>query len=270
MRKEAADAKASFYQFLSLRIWGRIPARAQKNVSSILTGVYKLPISRHLIGPYCRLHFEDASYLERFRPAGRKSEYQSFQDFFTRRLKSALIANGSAVWPCEGLLCDYGLVRDIATTNVKGETRRVASIFGVDDRTIPEDYYFSNVFLHNKNYHRIHSPVRGRIERIQRIPGDLVILRPWIYGSNPSMPAFRNERVNLDIRDQQGRLWHLSVIGGPGVGTIKVKKRVREGAMVDAAQELSLFLIGSTCCMASPVASEDKLLTDNVEVGESY
>ena len=270
MRKESSGLRPSIYQFLSVNMWGRLPSQAQKNISRFLTGVYRMPMSRHLIGPYCRLHFEDSDYAERFRPPEGEKRYRSFQDFFTRRFKNEPIANGSEVWPCEGLLCDYGLLRDINTSRVKGEARPVPSIFGVDESVIPKDYYFSNVFLHNKNYHRIHSPVRGRIERIQRIPGDLVILRPWIYRSNPSLPAFRNERVNFDIRDEKGRLWFLSVIGGPGVGTIKVGEGITVGTKIRAVEELSLFLIGSTCCMASPIASRTKNLNDSVEVGESF
>ena len=124
--------------------------------------------------------------------------------------------------------------------------------------------------MHNKNYHRIHAPISGTITRIQHVPGDLIILRPWIYKQNPSLPAFRNERYNIDITDDKGRVWYLSVVGDPAVGTIELSKLIQVGNSVEKLDELALFLLGSTCCMAAPEKPKHHCKNTFVEVGTTY
>ena len=144
------------------------------------------------------------------------------------------------------------------------------AIFGLEPDDIPASYHFTNVFLHNKNYHRIHAPVRGNISRIQHLAGDLVVLRPWIYKQNPSLPAFRNERINIDITDEQGNTWFLSVVGGPAVGTIELPDGIAPGEMVEKLDEIATFYLGSTCCMASPFAPSFHKKNSFVKVGAGY
>lgn len=208
--------------------------------------------------------------MELFQPPKGKATYATFQDFFTREFKDGIKPKSEFVWPCEGYLCHAGRMVDITTSNVKGDVRTPETIFGVEKGEIPQDYFFTNVFLHNKNYHRIHSPIKGIINRIQKIDGDLVVLRPWIYKQNPSIPAFRNERVNVDIIDDYGRTWYLSIVGGPAVGTIVLGENIQLGAIVNPCKELALFLLGSTCCMAAPIAPDEIFLNHLVEVGKAY
>ncbi|NDE17973.1 hypothetical protein EBZ80_23910 [bacterium] len=84
-------------------------------------------------------------------------------------------------------------------------------------------------------------------------------MRPWIYRQSPSVPALTNERVNVAIEDQSGRVWFLSFVGGPGVGTVKMLDGVGVGSVVQPGQEIAQFLMGSTCCMVSPVAPVQKV-----------
>ena len=129
------------------------------------------------------------------------------------------------------------------------------------------EIYFSNIFLHNNNYHRIHAPVNGKISRIEHIPGDLVLLRPWAY-KNPSLPALRNERINVDIVDEEGKTWYLSIVGGPGVGAIVLGDKTTLGSSVEIGKEIATFLLGSTCCIASPIPVTKNKIGDQVFMGE--
>lgn len=216
------------------------------------------------------MNYADGQYLDKFRPPNGKTQFDTFQDFFIRQFKS-LPENGSEwVWPCEGLLCEEGEIGDIKLAQVKCDLRNVETVFGLEEGEIPPHYSFTNVFLHNKNYHRIHAPVDGTIVRLQHIPGDLVVLRPWIYKQNPSLPAFRNERYNIDIKDKQDRIWHLSIVGGPAVGTIELDSKVMLGATVKKVSEIGLFYLGSTCCMAAPFKPRFHQKNTFVEVGISY
>ena len=180
------------------------------------------------------------------------------------------VSESDWVWPCEGLLCEEGQIGTMEVAKVKYDSRRVETVFGCKKGEIPSYYSFTNVFLHNKNYHRIHAPVDGTITRIQHIPGDLIVLRPWIYKQNPSLPAFRNERYNIDIKDVKNRIWHLSIVGGPAVGTIALDPKIAIGNNVKKVDEIALFYLGSTCCMAAPIKPRFHQKNTFVEVGASY
>ncbi len=262
--------RAYFYSFLSTKVWGNIPSNLQRKISAKYAGLYAKPFSKYIIPIYLHLNYTDKNYLQKFKPPNKKNNYETFQDFFTREFKNSPMNPSPWVWPCEGLLCDSDKVDKIETVKVKCDTRTIDTIFGLEKNSISQKYFFTNVFLHNKNYHRIHSPITGEITRIQHVPGDLVVLRPWIYSENPSLPAFRNERYNIDITDEFGRIWHISIVGGPAVGTISLPDYVKVGGNIEKLSEIALFYLGSTCCMASPIAPRFHQKNSFVEVGASY
>jgi len=262
--------RAFLYKFLSVNLWGGLPSGWQRRISRWYAGMYSKPISKQFIKPYIRVNYKDKNYLAKFKPPNGKPSFANFQDFFTREFKTMPVNESDWVWPCEGLLCEESKIKQIKSVQVKSDVRHVHTVFGVEEHEIPETYSFTNVFLHNKNYHRIHAPVDGTITRIQHIPGDLVVLRPWIYKQNPSLPAFRNERYNIDMVDTQGRTWFLSIIGGPAVGTIALNKQVVVGNKMEKLGELALFYLGSTCCMAAPIPPRFHTQNSFVEVGAGY
>ncbi len=262
--------RAKFYKYLSLEVWGNLPSPIQRYLSSWYSSVYNKPYSKKIIDSYIRINYSDKDYLNKFKPPFGKEKFESFQDFFIREFKELPKTNSEFVWPCEGLLCDENYVENLEYVQVKTDVRSVTTVFGLQGHEIPKNYSFTNVFLHNKNYHRIHAPVSGKITRIQHIPGDLIVLRPWIYKQNPSIPAFRNERYNIDIEDGMGRIWYLSIVGGPAVGTIALSAGTTIGSHVEKLQELSLFYLGSTCCMAAPISPRFHTKNTFVEVGIPY
>jgi len=261
-------AKTKLYRFFSLHIWGSLPGPIQRAISKIYASLYDKSFSKHFIKVYCQLNYDDPNYLKSFKPASGHKDYQSFQDFFTRVFKDPPKIISKAVWACEGLLCDYGRVSELSTIKVKGQPQHLRNIFGKGGGQIPDNHYFSNVFLHNNNYHRIHAPASGTIDRIEHIPGELVLLRPWVYPGKPSLPALRNERLNVDIVDGSGQKWFLSIVGGLAVGTIKLTEGLQMGSQVAIGQDIAKFLLGSTCCIASPVPVEKAKVGEQVEMGQ--
>ncbi len=259
----------SIYKFISLTLWGNLPSQLQKKVSSVYASIYNRPFTKYIIKPYCKLNQLDEPYLSQFVSEKGHEGYNSFQDFFTRVYKSKPPIISPHIWPCEGLLCDYGQVSQLPTINIKGDTRTIKTIFGETGDDIPDNYYFSNVFLHNNNYHRIHSPTEAKVRLIEHIPGDLVLLRPWVYKSDPSLPAMRNERINLTLIDKHDRSWYISIVGGPAVGTIQLCENINPGAHIHIGDELGKFLLGSTCCMASPEPTTT-LVGSTVFVDQKY
>lgn len=262
--------RATMYQFLSVQLWGNLPSTLQRKLSAWYSAIYSKPYSKKIIKPYLRINYRNQNYLQHFKPPYGKKEFDSFQDFFTREFRELPKNTSAYVWPCEGLLCDMGDIASTSISRVKSDKRSIEVIFQVKAGTIPQDYVFTNVFLHNKNYHRIHAPISGTISRIQHVPGDLIVLRPWIYKQNPSLPALRNERYNIDIVDFKGRTWYLSIVGGPAVGTIALANELQVGAKVHKLEQIALFYLGSTCCMVAPKAPQYHVKNSFVAVGDTY
>ena len=238
-------------------------------VSKFFSKLFETPFSKSFILPYAWYQYKDRSYLSRFAPASGMVKYQSFQDFFTRALQKPVTDVLPFVWPCEGTLCESSAVNPGMKTLVKGDKRYIEVIFDEPQGSIPNSYYFTNVFLHNKNYHRIHCPVSGTVESIRRLPGKLFFLRPRLNGNMPSFPAIYNERVNVRLKDNQNRNWYISIVGGPGVATVQLAKGLVAGTTIRAGQEMAIFKLGSTCCMAAPLPPSVRVGT-SIEVGSKY
>lgn len=231
--------------------WNRLSPKMQKRISGIFSGIFSLKASRLIIIPYCAYFGLDADYLDQFEPESGK-DYGSYSDFFRRRYKAPPAMESKFVWPCEGYVCDAGHFDEKTVARVKGQDIHAAFIFD-NDGAIPSDYYFVNIFLHNHNYHRIHSPLRATVTNVTWTEGSLDFLRPWFYArADVSRPAFRNERVTLEMLDDRQRTWYMTLVGGFGVGTIRLKETVGPGAVINVGQELGLFELGSTVCLASP------------------
>ena len=259
-------------RIFALTLWAQLPPRVQFYFSRIHSHLYELGVSKWFIRPYAFLNYiEGMEYTREFGPASGAGRYKNFQDYFTRKIAVPRDMESDYVWPCDGFLCEAGKLSDINVINVKGERREIRAVFG-DEFAIPDDGYFANIFLHNSDYHRIHAPVSGEIKKIVHIPGELRFLRPWFY-KQPSLPALTNERINIEIlaKDQRGQFqsWFLSIVGGPGVSTIVMDSVVRVGQFVHVGQELSLFKLGSTCCMVSP-NKIDEIVGAKVRMGDSF
>ena len=143
---------------------------------------------------------------------------------------------------------------------------RASKIFAIPESKYDVGGFLYNVFLHNRNYHHIHSPVSGRLRRVIRVPGKLFLLRPSAY-EDPSFPALRNERVVIDIEDDKGLTWSLSIVGGPLVGAVQLSSKAHVGTRIALCQKLASFRMGSTCCLLAPIRSLTPV-GSSVEVGD--
>jgi len=240
--------------FISLNIWSRFfSGPIQLTLSAIVSYCYNWRISRFLIPVYCLWQYGDRHHYKKYKPGSNGEKFKTFQDYFTRNLLNQPDLASDYVWPAEGYLCEACEVEDTPLVKVKGEVRHISTIFGRDKAQIEGEYYFTNIFLHNNNYHHIHAPVSGTVSRIEHIPGKLLLLRPWAYKHWPSLPALTNERVNVDICDSAGRTWMLSIVGGPLVASIKLAQGMISSSHVAVGEKIASFELGSTCCMISPI-----------------
>lgn len=251
-------------------LWNPLPGGLHKIFSELWALFYTTKFSTYLITPFCHKYAMNDQILLSYGPSSNFSTYISFQDFFTRKLKNPLAKGKSYVWPVQGYVCDFGKVSELAPVKIKGETHSVPYIFGNAENRIPANYFFVNIFLHNHNYHRFHSPIDGTILNIEYVKGQLTFLRPWLYKKSLiSSPSFKNERIIIEIEDNQNRSWFITFVGGMGVGKIKLHENIQVGNKIETTDEIGLFLLGSTCCMAIPETIENLRYMKKIQVGEN-
>ena len=248
--------------------WIYTPGFFQKSFSRYFSLLFELKVSRFLILPYCLFFGLGDDYLDLFESETSPSSYSSYSDFFNRKYKNTIQINSEKIWPCEGYVCDWGWFNEKNNSIVKGQKINLNHIFKSNEK-MTKMHFFTNIFLHNHNYHRVHSPIQGRIVSIKNISGELVFLRPWFYNrKDVSYPAFKNERVIFEMTDEQDRAWYLAMVGGFGVGTVELAKEIYVGCYIEPGQEIAKFKLGSTVCLASPCEIKVKNDLQLVRVGE--
>ena len=146
------------------------------------------------------------------------SEYGSFNEFFTRRLKSGARPVGEGlVSPADGRLKLY-LGADADTPfPLKGATRSLRTVF--DGKAPAGKYDIAVIRLAPVDYHRFHFPCDcTTAESVRVVPGKYHSVNPIALVRYPDVYA-DNERQVLRCRAAFGDFWLVDV-GAFGVGTI--------------------------------------------------
>lgn len=248
------------------------PIKLKKLFCKLYSGQFtNSTTSPYILRAYMKKYRKELCDLERFVPASGNELYQTFQDFFIRKLKNPLVVTAENIWPCDGVLCEYGQINQLPTVKVKNQVRELRTIFSEAGKLIPDQYFFSNIFLHNIDYHRIHAPISGEIVSIEHLPGDILILRPNLYPNKPSYPALLNERVIITLKNTKtDELVFITIVGGAAISTIKLEPNIKIGNRINIGEELGHFEIGSTVCMAHPLPGVNVHIGMPIRVGNAY
>ncbi|MEM6931434.1 MAG: archaetidylserine decarboxylase [Myxococcota bacterium] len=184
------------------------------------------------------------------------SAYPSLDALFTRRLRSgarpvdadpdAVVSpvDGEVAWcgPTDGTI-PLGPVPFALADVVGGPvTTRAAAV----------------IYLSPRDYHRVHAPLAGRIERYRYVPGSRWPVFSWAVRSVPRLFA-RNERLVFEASTPRGRV-DIVLVGAFGVG--RIRSPLIGGSMasgpVDASvapgDEIGVFHLGSTVLVGLPDA----------------
>jgi phosphatidylserine decarboxylase len=187
--------------------------------------------------------------------------YQSFDEFFTRRLKPGLrticsVAD-SVVSPADGRVEAIGTIDLDKTLIIKKRPYRVAELIG--DEADAHRYaggQFAVIYLSPRDYHRVHAPVAGAVTLVRSCPGDLFPVNAIGERHIPSLFA-TNRRVAIVIDSDSlarvtvvmvgaiivGRIT-VSALGGNdvplGTHVIDPPRRLQKG------DEIGVFHLGST------------------------
>jgi len=127
------------------------------------------------------------------------SDYACFNDFFTRELKDGARPvdpnPNSFVSPCDGKISQCGRITSNQILQAKGHHYSIRSLLGNDPASA--DFingFFHTIYLSPRDYHRVHMPYGGKLQRMIHIPGRLFSVAPYTVRQVPDLFA-RNERV---------------------------------------------------------------------------
>lgn len=236
---------------LLVEILRLVPKRAATRVLGL---VARVPVPRRfrraIWGAFARRYGADVSEADRG-----LDEFPTFQDFFARRLRAGArpVADARVVSPVDGTVVSSGDIADGRLMQVKGRDYALADLLGdhAEAAALTGGRYVT-IYLHPRNYHRIHAPIDGRVIARRHIRGRL-----WPVGAEATAKVPRlfatNERMVTAIEGPAGRVAVVKVAAF-GVGT--VRGSCEPGRIVRRGDEIATFLMGSTVVLvAAPGAA---------------
>lgn len=175
------------------------------------------PLARRLVRWFARTYEIDIDAADR-----EIGHYPSIGHFFIRDLREGLRPiEGDLVSPVDGVLRNFGAVKDGKLEQIKGKTYTLARFLGDDEHARRfENGAFFNLYLSPQDYHHVHSPVGGKIVRSVHIPGKLWPVNDWSLANIEELFSI-NERVVTYVDCAYG-LVAVVMIGATNVGKISV------------------------------------------------
>ena len=191
--------------------------------------------------------------------------YASFNAFFTRALAPGLRPvsrePGIVVSPCDARVRSIGpIASDGRLEQVKGRTYPIEALLGSAEDAAPlRGGVQATLYLSPAMYHRVHSPVDGRVRAWRYLPGRLFPVNGPGLRSIPGLFT-RNERVCLFCDTQAHGRVAVALVGAANVGRLTLAftdlvtnrgaaaRRVEPSAPVAVSRgdEIGVFNLGST------------------------
>jgi len=238
-------------------------------------------LRRALIGTFLRNYPVDLAEAACSDPA----EYDSFNDFFTRRLRAGARPSDpdplAVLCPVDGVVSQAGRIDGETLLQAKGIRYSAAALLGGDTAAAAQfdGGQFATLYLAPHNYHRIHMPFAGTLRFARFVPGDLFSVNAATAAAVPSLFA-RNERIACVFDTAAGPM-AVVLVGALFVGSMglawagNVRPRSRRGVTdlpardpfiaLDRGAELGWFNMGSTVIVL--FAPQGPSLADGLSAG---
>jgi phosphatidylserine decarboxylase len=154
--------------------------------------------------------------------------YQTFNDFFTRKLQPNLRIIDSnpttIVSPADGCIAQYGNIKQQLLINTKGTnlslSNLIASQYTNLDPQIFANGKFMTIYLAPHNYHRVHMPITATLEQMAYIPGKLFSVNQTTVKKIPNVFTV-NERAVTVFNTEFGKM-AIILVGAMIVGNIVI------------------------------------------------
>ena len=172
-----------------------IPQRVLTQCVYSLTRSKNQRLKTFLIKQFIRYFKIDLSLAETTDISG----YESFNAFFTRRLRAdrrPIISDRKTILcPVDGRVSQCGTLVGDRLLQAKGKTFTLSALLA--DTTLADSFcdgVYVTLYLSPRDYHRIHMPVTGSLERTLYVPGRLFAVNPPTTRSINGVFA-KNERL---------------------------------------------------------------------------
>jgi phosphatidylserine decarboxylase len=201
------------------------------------------------------------------------ASYPTFNEFFTRALKDGARPLAQADWVCpvDGAISQFGAIERDQIFQAKGHRYSTTALVGGDAALAAqfENGHFATLYLSPRDYHRIHMPCDGKLQRMIYVPGALFSVNPTTARGVPGLFA-RNERVVCIFDTARGPLalvlvgativgsmatvWH-GVVNPPRRPCVTEWRYEADGIELKQGAEMGRFLLGSTVVLLWPRSS---------------
>ena len=199
------------------------------------------------------------------------ADYACFNAWFTRELKPGARSFDtdpvSFLSPCDGRISETGKLVENRILQAKGKDYSLQDLLA-DDPVCAQlvDGFFSTIYLSPRDYHRIHMPVTGQLQRMIHVPGRLFSVAPYTARQVPRLFA-RNERVICIFETDSGPLV-MVLVGAMLVSStetvwagevtptkskqVTIKDYSEENLSLSKGDEMGRFNMGSTVILLMP------------------
>ena len=195
------------------------------------------------------------------------AHYKTIGDLFIRKLKPGARPVGEGVvHPADALISEAGPIVSNTMIQAKGRTYTVPELLRAEHfNHIFDGGTFATYYLCPTDYHRVHSPVDGKIVFSCHIPGALWPVNSWSVNAIPNLFSV-NERIIVIIETPRGRC-ALVMVAATNVGNMRMsfdeslnstfrsgERAVKEHSYLPAipigrGEEVGVFHMGSTVVM---------------------
>ncbi|MCS4295594.1 phosphatidylserine decarboxylase [Comamonas sp. BIGb0152] len=198
------------------------------------------------------------------------AQYPSFNAFFTRELRDGArpMAQADLVCPVDGAISQCGAIAQDQIFQAKGHSYSTTALLGGDAQLAAQfnNGQFATIYLSPRDYHRIHMPLRAKLQKMVYVPGDLFSVNPLTARGVPGLFA-RNERVVCVFESRIGPVV-MVLVGATIVGSMYTtwhgqvnpprSRKVRswdyqtQPIVLEQGDEMGRFLLGSTIVLLLP------------------
>ena len=208
----------------------------------------------------------------------RAVDHVNFNAFFTRELADGtrpLEPDPAAfVSPCDGRISQCGRVTNDRVFQAKGHSFSIRTLLAHDPAATEfANGFFHTIYLSPRDYHRVHMPMSGVLQRMIHVPGRLFSVAPYTVREVPNLFA-RNERVISLFETSHGPM-AVILVGALLVSSMETvwagtitpprARRVRTGdwsrrnIALERGAEMGRFNMGSTVILLLPAMAVSSL-----------
>lgn len=142
--------------------------------------------------------------------AGKIKDYKTFNDFFARPLnpnaRPINLSEDAIIYPVDGKISQFGNLDDKFIIQAKNHYYTLQALLADDKESeFFRNGSFINIYLSPKDYHRVHIPFAGTLEKMIYVPGDLFSVNTFNAKNIPELFA-RNERVVCFFKTSIGKM----------------------------------------------------------------